>query len=75
MASSRGRTKTKVCSVDGCGKPWYCRVYCLIHYGAFRRMNEAARAAELAKPARTLPKWTYEGREDELIAAQEKNNE
>ena len=68
MASSRGRTKTRVCCVDGCGKPRYCRDRCLVHYGAFRRMTNAERTAELekSKQAPVLTPWTYEGDENAL---------
>ena len=37
-------------------------------------MTKQQREAELAKPKPSLPKWEYEGREDELIASQEKSN-
>ena len=73
-----------ICSVEGCGKPWYCRVFCLVHYGAWRRMSVEERAAELAKSkqAPVLTPWSYEGDEDALAEitarlskAEEKNHE
>jgi len=63
-----------ICSVEGCGKPWYCRVFCLVHYGAWRRMPVEERAAELAKSKQgpVLTPWSYEGDEAALIEQQER---
>jgi hypothetical protein len=75
MASSRSKAKTRVCRVGGCSRPAFCRERCQVHYNQLRRMNEAARAAELAKPVPEAPKWEYEPSPDQVAELIEKYGE
>ena len=74
MASSQSQAK-RVCCVAGCFQSWYCQGRCLSHYGALRRMSDAERQAELARPASPLPKWEYEPTPEQVIKLIEQHGE
>jgi hypothetical protein len=64
---------TQRCSVPGCNAPHLARGCCESHYHKFMRAGTIAQhAGEFteAVPVAREP-WTYEGKEHELIAAQE----
>jgi hypothetical protein len=71
------RNATRLCSVEGCGQTMRISGYCAKHYSEWSRLDAAAKAAAKAARLAGLPvvrkPWVYEGRENELIAAQEKN--
>jgi len=66
------------CAWPGCKKRGdFCRGLCSRHYQEFRRRSaeheSEGRGAETIV-IRTRPPWTYAGREDDLLAEQEKRN-
>lgn len=52
----------RVCSIEGCDRPWYCRAHCRLHYNRWRLMSTEERDVELAKlkSKPVFPKWEYE---------------
>ena len=79
QASARNlRNFARVCSVPGCDQTMRNSGYCTKHYTKWSRLDAAAKAAVKAAALSWLPvnrmPWTYEGKESELIAEQERKN-
>jgi hypothetical protein len=58
---------TRVCSVDGCGKIMRFKGYCTEHLAAWRKLDDAAKAAALAGMPMPRKPYEYLGDEESLI--------